>query len=98
MSDHGAIDAALSMDELKLPAGLRVVRVEWQLYEDSSGDDALKVWVVLDDRTTDREIERAPILAVKTQIINSLRRHGVTLFPYFGYSRESELGALVEDA
>jgi hypothetical protein len=52
---------------------------------------------VLEDGTTDQEIEQAPIHAIKRAIIGSLADHGVALFPYFFFERESEHEAPIRE-
>jgi hypothetical protein len=84
------IEAALSLESLTLPPKPRVVDVKWDWYEDSEGETGLDIWVLLDDETTDREIETAPIHAIKDAIIESLERHRVAYFPYFSFARRQE--------
>jgi hypothetical protein len=84
------INAALRLDALDLPSNPRIAGIDWEFYEDSSGDESLEIFVLLADDTTDKEIEKAPIHAIKRQIIESLREQKVTLFPYFTFRRESE--------
>ncbi|NLS91870.1 MAG: hypothetical protein GXX96_06775 [Planctomycetaceae bacterium] len=90
MVDTQSIDNALSLDSLNLPPIPRIVKIAWDWYEDSSNEESLEVFVVLDDATTDTQIERAPIHEIKRTIAGSLEKNGVRLFPYFYFERESE--------
>ncbi len=93
VDESETIDKALDLKQLErhgMPSSPRVVKVPWGSYLDSSGEQSLEIHVVLDDRTTDREIEQAPIHAIKGAIMDSLAEHGVPWFPYFFFERESE--------
>lgn len=93
MPESDRINEAIRVESLDLPPKPRVVRLAWELDEDSSGDDALEILVLFDDQTTDEEIEKAPIQEIKWKIIERLERHNVKLFPpfpYFVFARESE--------
>jgi hypothetical protein len=97
MVDTQAIDKALQLNELTLPPGLRITDIVWDWFEDSDGEQTLEIIVVLDDETTDREIEQAPIHEIKRAIIDSLAEQGVSFFPYFYFERESEHEAPVRE-
>lgn len=84
------IDAALRLEALDLPPSPRIVGIDWEFYEDSSGDESLEIFVLLADETTDKEIENAPIHEIKRTIIDSLRDQKVKRFPYFTFERKSE--------
>jgi len=88
--DTNSIEKALQLDALTLPPEPRITKIVWDSFEDSSNEESLEIYVLLDDKTTDREIEQAPIHAIKRAIIGSLTEHGVALFPYFYFERESE--------
>lgn len=90
------IDEALRLDRLNLPPKPRVVRLEWEPYEDWDGEESLKVWVILDDATTDEEILKGPIREIKDEIIGSLRQQQVQLFPYIFFAGESEYQELAK--
>lgn len=84
------VKKALSLDLLELPHGLKIAQIRWHPVEDSSGEESLEIDILLDNSTTDKEIETAPIHAIKTTIIESLDRNNVRLFPYFSFYRENE--------
>jgi hypothetical protein len=96
--NHQPIENALSLNELKFPESPRVVGLEWKIDEDWSGEDSLYIVVVLDDDTSDRDLEKAPIHKFKSTVIESLSKHGVKLFPYIFFDRQSEHEALAKDA
>ena len=97
ISSTERINQALQPDALDLPSIPRVVKVEWGLDEDSSGEESLDIVVLLDSDTTDDDIRAAPIQEIKWRIMENLRRHGVTQSPYFTFEREGERAALSED-
>jgi hypothetical protein len=92
------IAEALHLSDLVLPASPRIVKLDWQRDEDSFGDESINIAVVLDNSTTYRELEKAPIHQIKGVIMDSLQRHGVVLFPYFYFEREEEYEPLGENS
>lgn len=91
------IDEALDLDDLDLPLKSRIVRVFWEPYVDWQGEDSLKVWVILDDATTDAEIVSDEMSQVKPKIRDRLRERGITEFVYIPFARESEYRELFEE-
>ncbi|HEV3023571.1 MAG TPA: hypothetical protein VGX76_13950 [Pirellulales bacterium] len=87
------IDEALRLDSLKLPPKPRIVKIEWDFYEDSMGEESLKILLLLDDSTTDKELKKAPVHAIKRAIRDSLTKHKIRLFPYFYFDRKGEYEA-----
>jgi hypothetical protein len=90
MTEDERIDKALELKSLNLPAKPKIVKLEWEPYEDSLGDEALELFVLFSDSTTDEEIEHAPIHEIEKKIMDRLAAHGVGLFPYFWFLRERE--------
>lgn len=90
MDEDDRICDALKLDSLCLPDSPRIVKLEWDFYEDSLGEESIEIDVVFDRSTTDQQIEEGPIHAIKGKIMESLAEHGVTLFPYFTFMREDE--------
>ena len=84
------IKKALDLRSLRLPRNPRVAWVDWEAVEDSSGEESLEVFVLFDDRTTDRELQSAPVNEIKSEMMKSLAEHGVELFPYFTFLRKRE--------
>lgn len=97
LSEDERIDEALRLETLDLPKKPRIVGLEWAYYEDTQGEDSLKVTVILADSTTDSDILIAPIHEIKRAIMESLDRQGIELFPYFFFERPSEREALRQE-
>ena len=95
--EQQCIQDALNLASLDLPDSPRIVKLDWDYYEDTSGEEAIEVTVVFDRSTTDKEIATGPIYEMKGTILDSLRKHNVTLFPYFRYMREDEYEALRQE-
>lgn len=93
MEQHEEIRNALELRAIDLPDSPRIVKLDWDYYEDSSGDEGIEIEVVFDAGTTDDQILQAPIHEIKRRILDSLREHEVTLFPYFTFMREDEYDA-----
>ncbi len=74
----------------ELPPTPRIDRVEVSPYEDMRGEEALRVWVILDEGVSDREIETADYWTIEERMTSKLRAEGVDLFPYFSFVRESD--------
>jgi hypothetical protein len=83
--------AALKLKNLKLPPKPRVLAIEAEDYVDWTGDDALRIWVVIDENTTDEEVQNGKaIIQLKRAIHDSLLAKGITLFPYMTLTKPSE--------
>jgi nitric oxide synthase oxygenase domain/subunit len=83
--------AALNLQKLKLPSRPRVRAIEVEDYVDWAGDEALRVYVVIDESTTDEELRNGrAILDLKRAIHDSLLKKGITLFPYTIITKPSE--------
>lgn len=74
----------------KLPLPLPVVDVELEDYVDSDGDDALRIWVILDEQTEDTSLSGAAVVRLKAAIRECLLRRGITVFPYVFLTKASE--------
>ncbi len=82
---------ALDLKILSLPRIPPVVAVEAEDYTDSSGEPALRVLVTLDETADVENFSGDGIRKLKSAIHDSLRRHGVTVFPYIFLAKPSEL-------
>lgn len=82
---------ALDLRTLKLPPSPPVVEVSAEDYTDSTGEPALRVQVILDESTDIYSIKGDHVSELKFAIGDSLRRHGVMLFPYIFLAKRSEL-------
>lgn len=91
MTSHERTLEALDLKGLSLPPSPRVVAVEAEEYTDSSGEPALRVLVTLDEATDVEGLPGDAIGKLKSAIRDSLRQHGVTVFPYIFLAKPSEL-------
>ena len=82
---------AIDVRNLRLPPSPPVVEVRVEEYTDSSGEPALRVTVVLDESADVEKESGETIGDLKSAIRQSLREHGVTLFPYIFLVKPSEL-------
>ncbi len=68
-----------------------MVAVEAEDYTDSTGEPALRILVTLDEAADVESLPGEAIGKLKSAIRDSLRRHGVTVFPYIFLAKPSEL-------
>jgi hypothetical protein len=94
--DDRTLEEALDLSKLSLPPGLPVVRLEAEEYADSEGVETVRVLVTLDESVDVDRISGDDVGELKEAIRESLRQHGVKVFPYFKLFKESEL-RLAED-
>ena len=83
-------NAALDLKKLRLPSSPRVVSIHPEKYVDSSGENALRIWVVLSEDTDEGRITGEASLQIKSAIRRSLRTHGISYFPYIFFMKEEE--------
>ena len=91
MPVSAATKKALNLKKLKLPSSIPVLRVEVEDYTDWDGDPALKVLVVLDESVDPEKVDGNEVSKLKMAMHDSLRKHGITLFPYIFFAKPSEL-------
>jgi hypothetical protein len=91
------VKKALNLKILRFPPSLPVVRLEVEDYTDWTGDPALKVQVILDESTDVEHFDGQAVSDLMNEIRESLRKHGITLFPYISLAKQSELAAVDED-
>lgn len=89
--DEKVIDDALDLSKLSLPASLPVVRLEAQDYTDSLGEPSLRILAVLDESVDVEHFSGDDVGQFKRAIRDSLRSHGITVFPYVFLAKQSEL-------
>ncbi len=82
---------ALNLGNLPLPASLPVSRLEAEDYTDSTGEPSLRILVVLDEGTDLTKVSGDDVGELKSVIRESLRNHGITIFPYIFLAKPSEL-------
>jgi hypothetical protein len=74
-----------------LPPKPHVRAIEAEDYVDWTGDPALRIWVEIDEDTTDEELLNGEAIMELTDAIHtSLQKKGITLFPYISFTKPSE--------
>ena len=88
-----AAETHQALDLKNLPAipGLPVLGVQAEEHTDSSGEPSLRVTVTIADSVDEENISGKEIGDLKRGIRDSLRKHGITLFPYIFFVKPSEL-------
>jgi hypothetical protein len=89
----------LNLSELrsKLPRDLKVVEIRVEDYVDTDGEDALRVWVILDESVEVEDLNGNDITDLKMAIHDRLLQQGVELWPYIRFAKQSELDEDDED-
>jgi hypothetical protein len=84
-------ETILDPKKLPLPPKPKVIDIKVFPYVDHSGEDALRVWILLDDTTT--RADRAPrnLNAIHLAIADALLAAGIRLFPYTRMATPSDL-------
>jgi hypothetical protein len=85
------IREALRLETLKLPPNPKVVEVRVEDYVDTSGEDALRVTVILDEQVDVEKVTGREVINLKTAIRDRVREQGVELWPYIWLAKQSEL-------
>lgn len=88
--DPDKINEALDLDRLNLPARPRVRRIVWHDYRDWAGDEALRIWALLDDRTPDRDRAWKRIHPIDRAIRKAIDDIGEERFPYITFWTQAE--------
>lgn len=81
----------LSKLKLKFPKNPKVVDVRVEDYVDTSGEDALRIWVILDESVDVEKFRGEDIIALKSAIRDCVFELGVGLWPYIYIAKQSEL-------
>jgi hypothetical protein len=81
---------SLDLAQLKLPRKPKVRRIVIEPYVDHSGEDELRVWILFDDATTDREFMLPGVREVTRVITDALLEMGERRFAYMRYVRNRE--------
>lgn len=90
--DQRVVDA-LKLSDLKsrLPRNPKVVDVRVEDYVDSDGEDALRVWAILDEKVNPAKISGQDVTDLKRAIRDRIRELGIDLWPYIQLVKQSEL-------
>jgi hypothetical protein len=81
----------LSKLKTKLPKNPRIVDIRVEEYVDTSGEDALRVTVVLDEGVQVEKLRAEDITAMTREIRARVRDQGFQLWPYIQFVKQSEL-------
>jgi hypothetical protein len=83
----------LKLSELrsKLPRDPKLVDIRVEDYVDTDGEDALRVWVILDEDVEVEKLSGNDITDLKMAIHDRLLEQGVELWPYVWFAKQSEL-------
>ena len=90
MDEEQRIKEALEAVQQHSKSWKRFKNLTYELTEDSTGDESLDCWVLLDNETTDDEITSQETQIIKNEIRENLFQRKVTRFPYVYFARESE--------
>lgn len=90
MVTRDELNRSFGLEELELPDKPQVVDVKLRLIEDSGGDDAIEVIVVLANDTGDEDITSEAIKQIKRTITDSLLKHDHCQSRYFEFATERE--------
>ena len=82
---------ALDLSKLSLPASPRVTQLIVGDDEGTDGEPALRITAVIDESTDLDQLSGHDIGEMKFVIRESLRQHGISLFPYIIIVKPSDL-------
>jgi hypothetical protein len=99
MSVDQKIRDALNLSKLKtkLPRNPRVVDIRVEEYVDTSGEDALRVTVILDENVEAEKLKAEDLTAMARELRARVREQGFELWPYVQFVKQSELDAENEE-
>jgi hypothetical protein len=81
---------ALDLKKLRLPKSPPVEAIEVEDYTDWSGNDALRVWVILEEDTNVENVSGNDVIQLKEILHDRLIAQGISLFPYVHFVKASE--------
>lgn len=88
---------ALDLKTLRLPPFPRVQKIEWQEYEDWTGEPSLRLLVIFADNTDVDKITGEQLGEMKLAIRDSLIAHGIEKFPYVSTATPEELAEPIDE-
>jgi|SRR5690625_2112796 len=89
-SRNESIQNLLAPDALNLPERPKVASIEVKEGIDSIGEEALRVFVVLEESETDEMRRWKNVAPIHRIIHQKLLSHGIRLWPYVRFVKESE--------
>jgi hypothetical protein len=93
MNREPELDELLQPSKLKLPALPRVLAIRAEPYVDWLGESELKVNVILDEKTKDKDRTWKRLEPIHEAVVSVLRSSGESRFPYVRFRKASELKA-----
>lgn len=85
-----SIQKLLAPDALNLPERPKVAAIEVEEDIDSVGEEALRVFVVLEESEADEMRRWKSVAPIHRTIHQTLLSHGIRLWPYIRFVKESE--------
>jgi hypothetical protein len=93
MLKQADVSEILRVEALRLPKRPRVVDLHVEPYTAWDGEEALQLWVILDNATQGADRRWAKLEPIEREIRDVLRRAGVRLWPYITCRTRSEFAA-----
>ena len=93
MVSQSQLDELPRAQSLRLPAVPRVVEIKYAPYVDSHGADALRVWVILDNKTKPSQRRWKQLEPIENAIREALAARSGNLWPYIKYRTRAEFRA-----
>lgn len=83
----------LDLEKLKekFPASIKVVSLSVEDYVDHTGDDSLRVQVIIDESVEVERVSGVEVRQLKRAIHDALLARSITEFPYIWIVKQSEL-------
>ena len=88
---------ALDVNELPVLPNLKIVSISVDAHTDWTGDESLRVSVLLDEDVDIEKVTGKETGDLKRAIRQQLQSHGITLFPYIYLAKQSELDELDDE-
>jgi hypothetical protein len=85
---HDALKS--SRFKAKLPRSLEIRDIRVEDYVDTDGEDALRIWVIIDEDVDVEKVHGDDITALKRAIHDRVRELGVERWPYTHIAKQSE--------
>jgi hypothetical protein len=89
--EEQVLERVLDPKTLPLPERPKVVGLKWEPYTDHLGDDELRIWVVLDEATTEDERRGWMVSPIANTVREALRKAGIRRFAYLRFLKRSEM-------
>jgi hypothetical protein len=75
----------------KLPRSLKILDIRVEDYVDTDGEDALRVWVIIDEDVDVEKVSGDDVMALKRTIHDRVGELGIERWPYTHIAKPSEL-------